>query len=70
VNDRFDSGMQVRREVLGDAHVDRAELTKTPFDAPFQQMITESAWGALWADDFPPRTINADACPFGGYGKL
>jgi 4-carboxymuconolactone decarboxylase len=51
VNDRFDSGMQVRREVLGDAHVDRAELTKTPFDAPFQQMITESAWGALWADD-------------------
>ncbi|MFT4715894.1 MAG: 4-carboxymuconolactone decarboxylase [Paracoccaceae bacterium] len=51
MNDRFDSGMQVRREVLGDAHVDRAELTKTPFDAPFQQMITESAWGALWADD-------------------
>lgn len=43
--------MRVRREVLGDAHVDRAEAAKTPFDAPFQQMITETAWGNLWADD-------------------
>ena len=43
--------MRVRREVLGDAHVDRAEAAKTPFDVPFQQMITETAWGNLWADD-------------------
>jgi len=51
MSDRFDKGMQVRREVLGDAHVDRAEQAKTAFDTPFQTMITESAWGTLWADD-------------------
>ena len=49
--DRFDAGMSVRREVLGDAHVDRAEAGKTAFDTPFQTMITEGAWGTLWADD-------------------
>lgn len=49
--DRFDTGMTVRREVLGDAHVDRAEANKSAFDAPFQNMITEGAWGTLWADD-------------------
>ncbi|MXQ07329.1 4-carboxymuconolactone decarboxylase [Alphaproteobacteria bacterium GH1-50] len=49
--DRFDTGMSVRRQVLGDAHVDRAEAGKTAFDRPFQTMITEGAWGTLWADD-------------------
>jgi 4-carboxymuconolactone decarboxylase len=49
--DRHDAGTRTRREVLGDAHVDRAEAAKTPFDAPFQQMITEGAWGTLWADE-------------------
>ena len=49
--DRFKKGMETRRAVLGDAHVDRAEASKTPFDAPFQKMITEGAWGTLWADD-------------------
>jgi 4-carboxymuconolactone decarboxylase len=48
---RYDVGMRVRREVLGDAHVDRAEARKTDFDAPFQQLITETAWGTLWAGD-------------------
>jgi 4-carboxymuconolactone decarboxylase len=48
---RLDAGNRVRRAVLGDAHVDRAEATATPFDAPFQQFITETAWGTLWADD-------------------
>lgn len=51
MSDRLTAGMAVRREVLGDAHVDRAEAAKTDFDAPFQTMITESAWGTLWADD-------------------
>jgi 4-carboxymuconolactone decarboxylase len=46
---RFSDGMQVRREVLGDAHVDRAEAAKTPLDADFQTYITEAAWGAVWA---------------------
>jgi 4-carboxymuconolactone decarboxylase len=49
--DRHDTGMKTRREVLGDAHVDRAEAARTDFDAPFQAMITEGAWGTLWADD-------------------
>lgn len=49
--DRFDAGMKVRRSVLGDAHVDRAEAAKSDFDTPFQQLITESAWGTVWADD-------------------
>jgi 4-carboxymuconolactone decarboxylase len=47
----FDAGMTTRRRVLGDAHVDRAEATKTEFDAPFQQLITESAWGRVWSRD-------------------
>ena len=41
--------MEVRRAVAGDAHVDRAEANKTPFDEDFQRYITENAWGAVWA---------------------
>ena len=48
-DDRHDAGMRVRRSVLGDAHVDRAEARKTPFDADFQRFITEGAWGSVWA---------------------
>ena len=48
---RYDQGMRVRREVLGDAHVERAAARTTAFDAPFQQFITEVAWGTLWAGD-------------------
>ena len=51
MSDRYDKGMEVRRRVLGDAHVDRAEAAKTPFDQPFQEMITEAAWGTVWASD-------------------
>ena len=49
MSERYDQGMATRRKVLGDAHVDRAEAAKTPFDAPFQDMITEAAWGHLWS---------------------
>jgi len=45
---RRDAGMRVRREVLGDAHVDRAVAATTPFTAPFQEFITEVAWGNVW----------------------
>jgi len=48
---RYDLGMDVRRAVLGDAHVERAEAVKTEFDLPFQTLITEGAWGTVWADD-------------------
>jgi len=51
MTNRYDTGMKIRREILGDAHVDRAEAAKTPFDVPFQEMITETAWGNLWASD-------------------
>jgi 4-carboxymuconolactone decarboxylase len=47
--DRHALGMATRRNVLGDAHVDRAEAAKTGFDAPFQALITEAAWGHVWS---------------------
>lgn len=46
--DRHSAGIAVRRSVLGDAHVDRAEANKTDFDADFQRFITEGAWGSVW----------------------
>jgi 4-carboxymuconolactone decarboxylase len=45
------TGMSVRREVLGDAHVDRAVAATTEFTAPFQDLITRYAWGDVWARD-------------------
>ena len=48
---RRERGLMVRRAVLGDAHVERAEAARTPFDAPFQELITEGAWGTVWASD-------------------
>ena len=51
MTDRFTTGMTTRRKVLGDAHVDRAEASKTAFDEPFQTLITEGAWGSVWASD-------------------
>jgi 4-carboxymuconolactone decarboxylase len=50
-SDRYTKGMQVRRQVLGDAHVDRAEAAKSDLDQPFQTLITEAAWGNVWASD-------------------
>ena len=51
MSERYEKGMAVRRRVLGDAHVDRAEAGKTDLDAPFQDLITEAAWGNVWASD-------------------
>ena len=45
----MDEGMRVRREVLGDTHVDRAIASTTELDADFQRFITQYAWGSLWA---------------------
>jgi 3-oxoadipate enol-lactonase/4-carboxymuconolactone decarboxylase len=47
--DRRALGMSVRRSVLGDAHVDKAVAGTTEFTRPFQEYITESAWGAVWS---------------------
>ncbi|MET1039390.1 MAG: 4-carboxymuconolactone decarboxylase [Aeromicrobium sp.] len=45
---KYDDGMAVRREVLGDEHVDRATDRITDLDRDFQTMITEYAWGTVW----------------------
>jgi 4-carboxymuconolactone decarboxylase len=46
--DAYDAGMVVRRQVLGDAHVDRAEANKNEFTTDFQRFITTYAWGEVW----------------------
>jgi 4-carboxymuconolactone decarboxylase len=46
--DRYEAGMKVRREVLGDEHVDRAAANATEFSRPFQEYITRAAWGEAW----------------------
>lgn len=50
-DDTYENGMEVRRAVLGDAHVDRALANTTDFTAPFQEFITNFAWGSVWARD-------------------
>ena len=47
-DDRFEKGMAMRKSVLGADHVARAEANKTEFDADFQRIITEGAWGTIW----------------------
>ncbi|HEU4916475.1 MAG TPA: 4-carboxymuconolactone decarboxylase [Acidimicrobiia bacterium] len=45
----YEDGMNIRRQVLGDEHVDRATAAMTDLDADFQRWITETAWGGVWA---------------------
>ena len=52
---RYADGMQVRRAVLGDAHVDRSLETLNAFNAEFQEMITRHAWGDIWTRPGLPR---------------
>ncbi|MCZ8151143.1 MAG: 4-carboxymuconolactone decarboxylase [Rhodobacteraceae bacterium] len=49
-----EKGRATRRRVLGDAHVDRATAAASPLDAPFQALITDAAWGHVWARDTIP----------------
>src|SRR5690242_17173413 len=49
VEQKYERGTQVRRAVLGNEHVDRAQRETTDFDADFQRYITETAWGSVWA---------------------
>ena len=58
--ERYATGMQVRREVLGDAHVDRAEMQKSELEEEFQDLITRYAWGEIWSRpglDRPTRSM-------------
>jgi 4-carboxymuconolactone decarboxylase len=50
-DDAYEAGMKVRREVLGDEHVERAIEATTDFTAPFQDFITRYAWGSVWSRD-------------------
>jgi 4-carboxymuconolactone decarboxylase len=47
-DDAYERGMAVRRAVLGDAHVDRAEARRSPLTSDFQDYITRYAWGEIW----------------------
>jgi 4-carboxymuconolactone decarboxylase len=53
--ERYASGMKVRRAVLGDAHVDKAQASQNAFNAPFQDLITRYAWGEIWSRPGLPR---------------
>jgi 3-oxoadipate enol-lactonase/4-carboxymuconolactone decarboxylase len=48
-SDLFERGMAVRREVLGDEHVDRANANRTALTSEFQDLITRYAWGEIWS---------------------
>lgn len=54
-SERYQQGIKVRREVLGDQHVDRSIDKRTPFNEPFQEFITRYAWGEIWSRPGLPR---------------
>ena len=57
--ERHRRGMAVRRAVLGDAHVDRANRARTAFDRDFQDLITRYAWGEIWTRPGLPRATRS-----------
>jgi 4-carboxymuconolactone decarboxylase len=54
-DERYEAGLQVRREVLGDAHVDRSLANRNELTSEFQNMITRHAWGDIWTRPGLPR---------------
>jgi 4-carboxymuconolactone decarboxylase len=48
-HEKYEKGMQIRKSVLGEDYVNRAEANKSEFDADFQRLITEVAWGSVWS---------------------
>jgi len=57
--DRHAAGMVVRREVLGDRHVDRAQASSDAFTAEFQDLLTRYAWGEIWTRPGLPRSTRS-----------
>ena len=53
-SDKYNKGMKVRREVLGDEYVDRALNLATDFTKPLQDLVTENCWGEIWTKDVIP----------------
>lgn len=58
-DERYETGMSIRREVLGDDHVDRAIAGTVDFTASFQDFITRYAWGDIWAREGLSRQIRS-----------
>ncbi|MGA8230108.1 MAG: 4-carboxymuconolactone decarboxylase [Candidatus Acidiferrales bacterium] len=56
---RYAQGMKVRRAVLGGQHVDKAVANATPFNEPFQDLITRYAWGEIWTRPGLPRATRS-----------
>lgn len=54
-SDKFDEGLKVRREVLGDEYVDKALGNVDDFNRPLQELVTEYCWGTIWTRDGLPR---------------
>jgi 4-carboxymuconolactone decarboxylase len=57
--ERYGAGMKVRRAVLGDEYVEKAQAAKTPFSEPFQDLITRYAWGEIWTRPGLPRNTRS-----------
>ncbi|KAA8998628.1 4-carboxymuconolactone decarboxylase [Stenotrophomonas cyclobalanopsidis] len=53
--ERYEAGLAVRRQVLGEAHVDRSLQARTDFTTEFQDFITRTAWGTVWTREGLPR---------------
>jgi len=53
--ERYEAGLAVRRQVLGEAHVDRSLQARTEFTTEFQEFITRTAWGTVWTREGLPR---------------
>jgi len=60
--DSLAAGMAIRREVMGDAYVDRAERNTSDFNQPFQDLVGEYCWGWLWTRDELPRRTRSLIC--------
>jgi 4-carboxymuconolactone decarboxylase len=59
MDDKYEAGMQVRRAVMGDEHVDRALSNSTPFTEEWQSMLTRYAWGEIWTRPGLPRATRS-----------
>jgi len=57
--ERYSAGIKVRRAVLGEAYVEKAQAAKTPFSEPFQDLITRYAWGEIWTRPGLPRNTRS-----------
>jgi 4-carboxymuconolactone decarboxylase len=58
-SETYEQGLQVRREVLGDAHVERSLAQVSDFSRPIQEFVTEYCWGEVWSRDGLPRATRS-----------